>query len=765
MANMTKNKKQNLNKTKSTSTTKKIVIIFSSIFGVILICLAILYMILNFSGEQLQTQKLVGNPANTKIFDKNNQLVDCQFDDMYCDIDKLAKHTIDAFISIEDKRFYKHNGIDYRRILSAMATNIKRGKIIEGGSTITQQVIKNTHLDSKKTLNRKFNEARLAIKLEKQFTKQEILGFYLNLIYFGNGEYGIENASQRFFGKSSYELSLMESAMLAAIPKSPTKYNLAHNLDNNLTRAKVVLKAMLDQKKITQNEHDTAINQEIVIKNSLIENNFKNNYFENTIFEACNILGLTKKQLLSGKYIIKTYYDSQQQQSMASIINDDTYSRNCNFIPNKIGICVDNKSYGISACDSNFKVNLFNYKRQLGSTLKPLAVYAPSIDMRLVNPMTKIDDSPKTFSDYSPRNYQDKYFGMTSITQCLINSQNVPAVELLTKLGTDKSIEYLRKMGFDVGNQDKNLSLALGATTNGNTLLELAGGYCTLANDGKYSKIGFIQSISDSKGKQVYNHNIQSVQVFDQITAAQVNEMLKECADNGTAKKLSTLDFEIASKTGTVSAKDKNFNTDIYNVSYTPDNTVIFWQGSLDNNLLPQSMSGGGQTTAMSKNFFENTQQNKKLFNRPNNLIEIFIDKYSYDNLNEIVIASENCPSYAKIRCLYDRQNLPQKINTSFDNLHIKNAKLTTDVNGKLLTFDADPRLFYDVYKKEFLKEEILVEQIIGKDEQVSIDLGNEHGCYTSYKIVPFYYNDFGDKVFGQEAKFNSIFGRLLDFE
>ncbi|MEG1608419.1 MAG: transglycosylase domain-containing protein, partial [Clostridia bacterium] len=597
----------------SSSLSKKHISIFKRLFItstsiVLIICLfiSIFIAIINFSDAKLDPSKLKHSTRNSlAILDNNENNIFGQNDNMYCVIDTLQQHTIDAFVSIEDKRFFSHKGIDYQRVASAMITNIKNGKIVEGGSTISQQIIKNTHLSSKKTFDRKLKEAQLATKLEKQYSKKEILEMYLNIIYFGNGVVGIENASQRFFGKASCNLTIMESAMLASIPKSPTKYNLIYNLDNNKKRSKVVLSAMRTQGKITQNDYDIATSQDIVMKNNLTENTFAKSYTQNAIFEACKILKLTQQQLQNSNFVV---------------IAEEKYSQNCDFTPNKVGVCIDNSTRGIVAFESNCPINVFEYRRQLGSSLKPLAVYAPAFDLGIANQYTLLDDIPTDFNGYSPRNYKDIYLGKASAKDCLINSQNVAAVQLMSQVGIENSINYLRKMNFAIGKNDYNQSLALGSVTNGNTFLELCGGYTTLANGGQYAPVGFVKSIVDDKNKIVFDRSqTNSKNVFSKETCYQITDALQECAKNGTAKKLAPLDIAVASKTGTVSATDKNFNTDIYNVSYTPRNTIAFWQGSLKGQLMPSSMSGGGQTTMMAKSFLTNCDNSILSFDTPSN--------------------------------------------------------------------------------------------------------------------------------------------------
>lgn len=720
-----------------------IVVFFSFFVGIAL-------AIINFSDAKIDPTKLTSIDNTITILDSSNNSINGKSDDAYCLIDHLPQHTLDAFVSIEDKRFYNHSGLDYKRIASAMLTNIKKGRIVEGGSTISQQIIKNTHAGSEKTFDRKIREAQLAVKLEKEYSKKQILEIYLNIIYFGNGIYGIEKASKRFFSKESSKLTLLESAMLASIPKSPTKYNLIHNFDNNFVRAKLILNTMKKQGKIAQNDVDEALKQNIIIKNDLIEKSYSNNYTENTIIEAQKILKMDKKQLLASNFTIKTYQNNNTQRQISDIIDDKKFSQNCDFVPNKMGICVDNSTRGITAFDSNFEVNAFDYRRQIGSTLKPLAVYAPAFDLGIVNQMTKLNDSPTDFDGYCPHNYMDIYLGKASVRDCLIHSQNVPAVQLLSMVGIDKSINYLQKMNFAVGKNDRNQSLALGSVTNGNSILELCGGYTTLAMQGQFKNIGFIKTIIDDKNNIVYEHSkLPSKQVFTAEASYLVTDILKDCAKEGTAKKLSSINFDVASKTGTVAGKNKDFNTDIFNASYTPDNTLVFWQGSLSGQLMPVTMSGGGQTTAMAKEFYDNFDIKKTNFDIPNGILSTHIDRYSYDNLDKFVVASDNCPIKQKIAATLDKKFLTTEKDNSFDKLIVNGATIKEESGQKFLVFYANPRLNYEIFEKELFCTPLVIKDITFADGQMKIALLNYNDFFTTYSIVPYYYDDNFNKICG----------------
>ena len=235
------------------------------------IALSVFFGTLYFGGEEPDMNLLGKTQYSLNIYDGDDQIIMNRKSQEYVDYSQIPQLLADAFIAVEDKRFYSHHGVDYVRIAGAMLNNLK-GNRTQGASTITQQLVKNTYLSSEQTFSRKFKEMQTAIKLEKTLSKEQIMEYYLNMLYFGSGEYGIKNASMRFFGKEPIQLNALECAMLAGIVKSPTKYNPINNYSNSITRARTVLKLMLEQNKISQNIYDSYINSDISIQNNIIEN-------------------------------------------------------------------------------------------------------------------------------------------------------------------------------------------------------------------------------------------------------------------------------------------------------------------------------------------------------------------------------------------------------------------------------------------------------------------------------------------------------------
>lgn len=707
---------------------------------------------LYFGGEKPDLTMLDFSTHNIKVYDNNNTLLNLNSYDEYATIEEIPDLLKNAFVAVEDKRFYSHDGVDFIRIGGAILNNLK-GNSTQGASTITQQLVKNIYLSSEQTFSRKIKEIQMALKLERQLSKDEIMNSYLNMLYFGSGEYGVKNASKRFFDKELNELNALECAMLAGIVKSPTKYNPINNYDNSITRARLVLSLMFEQGFIEENIHNDYKNSDITIKNTLIENNIDKNYLNNAIYEACNILNTDKNTLSKNGYKIYTFYDNYSQQNLYSTIQNKEYYPSQS--TKSIGILCDNNTRGIKAFCSRYDINIFEFSRQVGSTIKPLASYTPALDQGLISPLQKILDEPTSFGDYSPSNYQDIYYGWTSIEDCVCKSLNVPAVKVLQDLGIETSLNYLSKMDINLQNDENNLAIALGGTTYGISMINLLGGYCTLANYGSYIPPTFIKEIRDNQNNVLYDFNSKmATKVFDEQSSYLMTSMLNKCSQTGTAKKLNSLNFDIACKTGTVAVQNSDLNSDIYSVGYTSQNTFLFWQG--DDNL-PNNYTGGGATTLMARNYLQNYYKDNypEDFIVPQGIKEIKIDKYSYNQLNEIVLASKNAPISTTISTYVSEKCMPKAYDGTYDNLIVDNIEFVKNNGYVTIKFLSNPKLGYKIYKRSFAKESLIYD-IFGKNQPIELNIDCHELFGSKITIVPYYIDDNGNEIIGTPSKFYS---------
>ncbi len=613
------------NQTKSKNFLKYIVFIpFLCVLALIFAFFSSFFIITR--NEKLNNQNLTkAYSSNLTIYSLNGNEINSHKNNSRkeVEISNLNDYTVDAFLSIEDKNFYKHNGINLKRMAGALVANIKKGKIVQGASTISQQLIKNTHLSSEKSISRKLKEIKLTFDLEKKYSKDQILQMYLSSIYFGNGNYGLEAASQSYFNKKSSELTLAESAMLAGIISAPSAYNPLANLNNAISRKNLVLSEMLKDKKISQYEYNNAKSETPKIYNS--NTNLLDQYTNACILEACDILQMNENQITNRDYKIYTYKDNALQEKIKKIIENNTG----NLSNTSTTSMVTNNNGDILAFYGNTNLDMYSCRRQPGSAIKPILVYTPAIELDNISPATTVLDEPINYEGYSPENANKKYSGNISVRECVKKSLNIPAVKILNSTGIEKSKAIASKMGITFSENDKNLSLALGGFTDGSTLRELTESYLVLQNQGINIKPKFISKITDSNDNILYERNTSKRRVIKESTAALMTDILKDVASSGTASRLDSLSIPIASKTGTVGALNSNKNTDAWNVSYTTKHIIITWVGATNKSSpMPSSVNGSTYPTNITKNIAKYLYKNQKPddFLLPSSVLKINVD-------------------------------------------------------------------------------------------------------------------------------------------
>lgn len=693
---------------------------FFKIFTLFFIYLFFVFFILfnfnllnNFSSVPFNKNKLNFTQNYVQVFNKNNKPITPNlYETKSVQFEEIPKHVINAFISIEDKNFYQHKGINYKRIIKATLKNIKTHSFAEGASTISQQLIKNTHLTNKKTLKRKIDEILLTKKMENSLTKNEILTAYLNAIYFGANTFGINSAAQRYFSKNVSELSLSESATLAGIVKSPKKYSPINQPDNCLKRRNVVLREMLKDGKISHEEYNNEIKTKL---NLNINSNFlgNNNYYNGSIEEACNLLKISEKDLLISNYKIYTYQDENLQK----IVEDEI--TNVNEIANNIAkqknvdglsVVIDNKTGGIKAFYGKSEYNLNNVLRQPGSVFKPIISYAPALENNIITPLTPILDEKYSSGTYLPKNYQNKYYGWITAKDALAKSLNIPSIKILESVGIEKAKNFAQNLNINFSNNDNNLSIGLGGLTNGIKILDVANCYQSFANNGKYIKCGFIKEIKDANNNIIYKHSENGKQIMKDSTAFLITDMLKESVENGTCKKLKNNKVEIAAKTGTVGINNTNKeNSDLWNISYTPENTLCVWCGSTTTSFLNKSLSGGNLPTIIAKNIYEKQKFINTKFEVPASVKQVKINKLDLENNNKLTLATEQTPERYILKNYFAEDFIPKTYSTIFNKIDGINLKLSKIENRNIyLNFEAKNYLEYQLIRECEDKKEII---------------------------------------------------------
>ena len=645
------------------------------IFGKILLIFLTLVFTLIASGfvmfykttasAKLDDNKLVLNKevSNIVVLDSNGEEIDSDnlfTSSYYVEIEELPDYVVGGFIATEDKRFYNHNGVDYIRMAGALVNNIKNGKFSEGASTISQQLIKNTHLSREKTLNRKMKEIKLAYELERRYTKEEILELYLNNIYFGNGCYGLEKASRFYFDKSAKDLSVGESAMLVGVINAPSVYDPVSKNENSEKRKRLVLSLMKKQGIITNEEYEKNANS----KEKMVKNTSKtsNQHLKCILSEACSKLKISENQLKNKRLTIHTSIDLGVQNELSNLLNLNY------LIPktteNKESLVsifvVDNKTKNITAFASNGKNNMLNINKQPGSAIKPVLVYAPALESGLIYPDSIIIDEPININGYSPKNANKVFSGPVSVRESVEKSLNIPAVKTLSKLGVVKAKNFASKLGVEFSDKDKNLALALGGMTDGVSIQTLADAYSTFASNGEYKKSNIITKITDENNRVLYEDAGASNKVMSEATAYLMTDILKGVVSNGTARRLKGINYDVASKTGTVGVSDSSLNTEAINVSYTTEHTVVCWITTQDG-LLSSNVNGATYPTEIVKRVLNvlYKDHNPKDFSMPDGVVVKNIDTRSLQE-NKIQLAGNLVESKYTKPAIFNESYLPE---------------------------------------------------------------------------------------------------------
>ncbi|MEG1527687.1 MAG: transglycosylase domain-containing protein [Clostridia bacterium] len=666
---------------------KKAKIILITLSAILIVCLlaivvSIICVVGNKEYVKFDENKLINASKSLVIVDNSNSKINNPTNSgkKYVVLTELEDYTKNAFISIEDKRFYSHNGIDTKSILRAFLNNLISFSFKEGGSTISQQLIKNSHLSNTKTIKRKINEVLLSLQLEKHYSKNEILELYLNSIYFGKNAYGIERASKLYFNVPSNKLTLSQSATLAGIIKAPNQYSPLVDKEKCINRRNTVLATMLENKYIDKEQYQNALEENIEVA-TITNNDCYDCYVDGVIKQACDLLNMTPTQLENSELLIQTYLDEKISKDLADTIEKDEEKDIHGQEISKSAMLLDNKTRGIIGYFSNNEDFLYA-RKQIGSVAKPLAVYAPALDLNEISPKSPILDEPTNFNGYKPNNYANMYYGWTTVDKAIEKSLNIPAIKILNTIGTQKSREYLRKNGIKTTKQDDNLTLALGCISQGVNIIELTQSYATFANDGEFSNASFIKSISNKQGI-IYTHTPSVKKVFNAETAFLMTNMLCDVAKYGTAKKINQ-PYQVACKTGTVSGND-NANSQAILCGYTTQHTFTVWLSK--ENLLTNQTMGSNQPTLIAKKIlnkiYNDAPQN---FEIPQNIQEVTIDLDELYKKHRLIQAHNLLDPKKTVKVFFSNKNLPDKPNYLQEKKNLikavydgKNVTITTE--------------------------------------------------------------------------------------
>ncbi|MRX71509.1 PBP1A family penicillin-binding protein [Bacillus lacus] len=509
----------------------------------------------------------------------------------WVDIKDVPQHFIDALVATEDQNFYKHEGIDFSGIARAAVRNVQAGNVVEGGSTLTQQLAKNALLTQDQTFQRKIDEYFIAQKIEREYSKEDILELYLNRIYYGEGAWGLKRAAEVYFGKEPKDLSLSDSAVLTGLIKAPSYYSPAKDLERSLSRRNTVLGLMESQGFISSRESDEAKNEEIKVEGKQLDP-YKGrfpHYVDHIFDEAMSRYGLSQNEILAGGYQIYTELDQDIQSSLEEVFKQDELfpEGTEEQIVQSGAVLLDPATGGLRALiggRGEHSFRQFNHatqlKRQPGSTMKPIAAYTPALEQGF-DIYSELEDEPLDINGYQPKNFDRSYRGKVTMYDALIHSYNIPAVWTLNEIGVGAGVNAVERFGIPLTDNDKNLSISLGGLDTGVAPIHMAEAFSVFPNEGKRQKAHAIIRIVDSDGQLVGEWNEEETQVTSKEVAEKITFMLKGVTEEGTGKAARLGDRDLALKTGSTQMPSETINgtKDQWVVGYTPNLVGALWLG------------------------------------------------------------------------------------------------------------------------------------------------------------------------------------------
>lgn len=666
-------------------------------------------------------------------------------DRTWVSVSELQPSTVYAFISAEDARFFEHEGVDVIRIAGAIVADIKAGSYVQGASTISQQLIKLSHLTSEKTISRKAEEAALAYEMERQYSKEDILEMYLNYVYFGGGYYGIEAAAEGYFGVHASDLTLDQSAMLAGILKSPSGYAPHINYAASINRRNNILRLMRDYGYITDDEKKQASARRPTILHDKREE-YSGYYTDAVTKSAAALMGITVDELIRGGYSIYSAMDSDIQHYCEEMFKngelfpaEDSEAAIVVLEPSTgmVVAMVGGRSYtgGISFNRAT------DIRRQPGSVIKPVIAYAPAFEYLNYTAADMILDEETTFADYTPSNYGNKYYGWVTVREAVTKSLNVPAVKTLSAVGVYRAKDFAKRCGIEFDDKDDSLALALGGFTYGVSPLQIAGAYSCFASGGIYNTPTLIKKITDRNGLTVYEYRQDSRRVMSEANAYILTSMLKSVVTEGTGHRLNTLDIPIAGKTGTVGLA--NGNRDAWMAGYTPEYTAVVWQGYDSDRLglLPSSATGGTYPALMLYELFNHIYPDGRSgdFEKPESVKQYSIDAKTLKKQHKAVLANAMTPQSSRVTEYFTEETAPEDVSGYWAVPgSAQNLLAVREEGGVMVSFDCpDDFGMYTLWRSEAGKAEKPLMTWNGREGHIEyIDAAVKPGKGYRYRVT-----------------------------
>ena len=613
---------------------KKLLVILLKLIAVLFVvgALGVFAIIVKYRLELPNIQSMVEDykpQMATTIYDKNNNVVDVLEAESRdaVKLEDVSPYVKEAFLAIEDKKFYSHHGLHFKGIIRAVLTNFLKGKATQGGSSITQQLAKNAFLTPERTFSRKVKEAILTYQIERTYTKDEILERYLNEIYFGSGSYGIKNAADQYFRKDPKDLNIAEAALLAGIPNRPTKYDPNRSLENALHRQQIILKEMFEDGRITKEEYEEALAYKFELENeenvknvpkntSIIYNRRPKKAYNNpeltTIVENYLAEIYDDEQIYSSGLKIYTTIDLDYQKVARDTFNAYPYFKNKEI--NGAMVTLDPFTGGIVSIvgGKNFKAGNFDRatmaRRQLGSSFKPF-VYLKALEEGY-EPYSVVVNDFVAYGKWAPKNFDGRYTFNSTLVNSLNLSLNIPAVKLMDAVTVDAFKEEMTDK-IKLTSEVQDLTAALGSVDS--TPVNTAANFSIFVNGGYIVKPNIIREIRDNQDILIYVADIEKVKAFDSVDVSVITAMLKSVVSNGTATKARVVDksgrpIQQGGKTGTTSE-----HRTAWFVGITPEYVTVCYIGRDDNKPMYGKMTGGSAVAPMWARYYQ-TLINKGLY-------------------------------------------------------------------------------------------------------------------------------------------------------
>ena len=565
--------------------------IFYGVSGFVIVMLIIPIATYIYFGRDLRSKDSIMNKKNEGVvlLDRNEKPFFTLFDARTRNpvaLKNLTEYTTQAFISIEDKDFYKHPGFSLSGIGRAIRQNLLSESYAQGGSTISQQLMKNTILSPDKKLLRKYQELVLALELERKYDKDDILEMYLNTTYFGEGAVGIQDAARRYFSKTAADLTLAESALLAGIIRSPSALSpISGDLKAALKRKDLILQLMKDQKYITEEQKIKAQKDEIELNPTEKDINEEAVHFALMIQDML-IEEYGERDVANAGFVVKTTIDLDLQKKAQEAVAAQVQRLASSSVSNGAAVVIDPTTGEVLALvgshdyadEENGRINMALAPRQPGSSFKPI-IYAKAFDGRLITASTQLTDEEIEFGDYKPRNYDNKFRGKVLVRYALANSLNIPAVHVMNMVGITDGIKMARSLGITTLSDDVDygLPLVLGAAEI--PLIEMTNAYAVFADEGRWHQYSIFIEVRDKNGRVILENSPLQRQALPDTVAYLISDIL---SDNKTRADVFgeslTLSRKAAVKTGTT-----NDYRDALTIGYTPQVVVGVWIGNNDN--------------------------------------------------------------------------------------------------------------------------------------------------------------------------------------